>query len=193
MGMAARLGDLTAHGGSILIGCPTVIIGGSPAARIGDLHVCPLFTPVIPPIPHVGGPIILGDLTVLIGGMPAARVGDLLTCVGPPDTIALGCPTVFIGESGSGSTSGGETVSGSGSLGSSSAAQSAMTALIDNIESSTKEKNWLEFEFVDNAGNPISGSRYKLNDPNNNDSFGALEATAKSEEMLYRKEKERLH
>ena len=94
---AARMGDMTAHGGSIVVGFPTVLIGGQPAARLGDMHVCPMVTPGLPPIPHVGGPITLGSATVLIGGQPAARMGDMATCVGPPDTIALGCPTVLIG------------------------------------------------------------------------------------------------
>ena len=94
---AARMGDMTAHGGSIVVGLPTVLIGGQPAARLGDMHVCPMVTPGVPPIPHVGGPITLGSATVLIGGQPAARMGDMATCVGPPDTIAAGCPTVLIG------------------------------------------------------------------------------------------------
>jgi uncharacterized Zn-binding protein involved in type VI secretion len=66
-----------------------------PAARITDMHVCPLLTGLVP---HVGGPIIgPGAPTVLIGGQPAAVVGDLVTCVGPPDTIAKGSATVMIG------------------------------------------------------------------------------------------------
>jgi uncharacterized Zn-binding protein involved in type VI secretion len=68
-----------------------------PAARIGDMHICPMVTPSVPPIPHVGGPISIGCPTVLIGMMPAARVGDMAICVGPPDTIALGSMTVLIG------------------------------------------------------------------------------------------------
>ena len=68
-----------------------------PAARIGDMHVCPMATPGTPPIPHVGGPISVGCPTVLIGFMPAARVGDMCVCVGPPDTIALGSFSVLIG------------------------------------------------------------------------------------------------
>lgn len=93
---AARMGDMTAHGGAIVVGCPTVLIGGQPAARVGDMHTCPMVTGVVP---HVGGPIMPpGSVTVLIGGMPAARVGDMATCVGPPDTIIPpGCPTVLIG------------------------------------------------------------------------------------------------
>jgi uncharacterized Zn-binding protein involved in type VI secretion len=55
-------------------------------------------TPGTPPVPHVGGPILPpGCLTVLIGGQPAARVGDMATCVGPPDTIAIGSTTVMVG------------------------------------------------------------------------------------------------
>lgn len=105
-----------------------------PAARIGDMHVCPMATPGTPPIPHVGGPITgPGAPTVLIGGMPAAVMGDMCVCTGPPDTIILGstgvfiggkpaarmgdscahggtitvgCPTVLIGEAGGGAASG---------------------------------------------------------------------------------------
>jgi uncharacterized Zn-binding protein involved in type VI secretion len=69
---------------------------GMPAARITDMHVCPMVTPGVPPIPHVGGPILPpGAVTVLIGGLPAARVGDMAVCVGPPDLIALGSVTVL--------------------------------------------------------------------------------------------------
>jgi uncharacterized Zn-binding protein involved in type VI secretion len=65
-----------------------------PAARIMDMHVCPMVTVLVP---HVGGPIALGCFTVLIGGMPAARMGDMCVCVGPPDVIVLGSMTVLIG------------------------------------------------------------------------------------------------
>jgi uncharacterized Zn-binding protein involved in type VI secretion len=72
---------------------------GKPAARAGDMHVCPMLTPGVPPIPHVGGPVLPpGCPTVLIAGMPAARVGDMCMCVGPPDPIALGSFTVLIGN-----------------------------------------------------------------------------------------------
>ena len=67
------------------------------AARVSDMHICPMITGVVP---HVGGPVLpAGCPTVLIGGMPAARVGDMLTCTGPPDTIAAGSGTVMIGGS----------------------------------------------------------------------------------------------
>jgi uncharacterized Zn-binding protein involved in type VI secretion len=95
---AARLGDNTIHGGIIVVGYPTVLIENQPAARVGDMHICPMATPGTPPIPHVGGPILPpGAPTVLIGGQPAARQGDWCLCVGPIDTIARGAPTVLIG------------------------------------------------------------------------------------------------
>jgi uncharacterized Zn-binding protein involved in type VI secretion len=69
-----------------------------PAARVGDMHACPMVTPGTPPVPHVGGPVIpAGCPTVLIGGAPAARVGDMATCVGPADVIVQGSPSVQIG------------------------------------------------------------------------------------------------
>ena len=68
-----------------------------PAARITDMHVCPMQTPAVVPIPHVGGPITLACPTVMIEMIPASRVGDMLVCVGPPDLIAMGSFTVLIG------------------------------------------------------------------------------------------------
>lgn len=66
-----------------------------PAARVADMHVCPLVTVLVP---HVGGPILPpGGIKVLIGGLPAARVGDMCVCVGPPDVIILGSFKVLIG------------------------------------------------------------------------------------------------
>ncbi len=66
-----------------------------PAARLLDMHVCPMFTG---PVPHVGGPVLgPGAPTVLIGMLPAARATDMRVCVGPPDVIAMGSPKVLIG------------------------------------------------------------------------------------------------
>lgn len=66
-----------------------------PAARVGDMHVCPMVTGNVP---HVGGPALPpGAPTVLIAGMPALRMGDMLTCTGPPDIVAAGSATVLIG------------------------------------------------------------------------------------------------
>ena len=65
-----------------------------PAARVTDMHVCPMVTGVVP---HVGGPILPPcSPNVLIGFLPAARITDMLTCVGPPDVILMGSPTVLI-------------------------------------------------------------------------------------------------
>jgi len=68
---------------------------GKPAARIGDMHICPMVNGLVP---HVGGPVIgPGTPTVLIGGMPAVTLGDMCTCTGPPDIIAMGSTGVLIG------------------------------------------------------------------------------------------------
>lgn len=85
------------------------------AARVGDMHVCPMVTGTVP---HVGGPAIPpGEPTVLIEGMPALRVGDMLTCTGPPDTVVAGSSSVFIGgmpaaRMGDSTTHGGTIVAG---------------------------------------------------------------------------------
>lgn len=90
---AAFIGNPTDHPGVIVgVGCPTVLIGGMPAARVGDQHVCS-FPSIVPHPPGVIMPP--GSLTVFIGGLPAARVGDRVTCGAmllPP-----GCLTVLIG------------------------------------------------------------------------------------------------
>ncbi len=70
---------------------------GAPAARVSDMHTCPLADPT----PHVGGPILPpGEASVLIAGFPAARIGDLSICVGPPDPIVIGSGSVLIGQMG---------------------------------------------------------------------------------------------
>ncbi len=162
MGMpAARMGDQTSHGGAIVVGAPTVMIGGAMAARVGDMHTCPMQTPGTPPIPHVGGPITLGSMTVMIEGKPAARVGDMCTCTGPPDSIAVGCPTVLIGDSAGGGGGAGSSGSGSGVTATSSAT--------DTVESHS-----IDIKFVDKGGKPISGVQYKLKDPDGNETKGTL-------------------
>ena len=67
-----------------------------PAARISDMHTCPMVTPGVPPVPHVGGPVITGAPTVIVAFMAQARVSDQCTCVGPPDVIVKGSPTVIV-------------------------------------------------------------------------------------------------
>lgn len=96
---AATITSMTAHGGVVIVGFPTVLIGMMPASRIGDMHVCPMVTGVVP---HVGGPFVLGSTTVLVGEMPQSRVTDQLVCVGPPDVAVMGCETVLVGMAGGG-------------------------------------------------------------------------------------------
>ena len=67
---------------------------GMPAARITDMHTCPMVTVLVP---HVGGPIITGMWTVLTGMLPQARVTDIAICVGPPDVIVKASMTVLVG------------------------------------------------------------------------------------------------
>jgi uncharacterized Zn-binding protein involved in type VI secretion len=89
---AARIGDTSTHGGTIVgPGVPTVLIGGSPAAVALDNHVC-----VLPPTVHQPTASIfpIGSVTVLIGGKPALRVGDTCICGA---SAAVGAPTVLIG------------------------------------------------------------------------------------------------
>jgi len=89
---AARVTDPTGHPGIITgPGVPTVLIGGLPAAVLGDTHTC-AFPP--PAGPHPPNPISKGSATVLIGGQPAARMGDMTGCGAP---IVMGMPTVMIG------------------------------------------------------------------------------------------------
>ena len=67
-----------------------------PAARLVDMHTCPMVEPG--PQPHVGGPILgPGVPTVIICGMPAAVVGDSYVCIGSPDTIVQDSSSVVIG------------------------------------------------------------------------------------------------
>ncbi len=92
MPAAACVGDLSTHGGTITgPGSPTVLIGGKPAAVVGDLHAC-----VLPPSGHqpTVSPFPMGSATVLIAGRPALRVGDACLCGA---SAAVGCPTVVIG------------------------------------------------------------------------------------------------
>ena len=70
-----------------------------PCARITDMHVCPMVTPGVPPIPHVGGPVLPpGVPTILVGMLPVAPMGNTALCVGPPDVLAKGSATVLVGN-----------------------------------------------------------------------------------------------
>lgn len=92
---AARVGDPTGHPGTVgPPGVPTVLIGGLPAAVVGNPHICAF--PAVPPTPPHPPTVLLppGVPTVLIGGRPAAILGGMSACGAP---IIMGCPTVLIG------------------------------------------------------------------------------------------------
>jgi len=95
--LVAAIGIATTHMLGNYIDALSGLAGGSasgrPQARIGDNHVCPMVTGLVP---HVGGPIAMGSPNVLVGSLPAARVSDTAICVGPPDTIIMGSGTVLI-------------------------------------------------------------------------------------------------
>ena len=87
---AARLADLSTHGGAVAgPGVPTVLIAGMPAAVLGDLHACPMV-----PAGHVPSPFSAGSAKVMIGGRPALRAGDACGCGA---SVAVGAPTVVLG------------------------------------------------------------------------------------------------
>lgn len=100
---AARVGDVTVKGDAILPpGVPNVLIGGLPAACVGD-KVYGL------EINYAPGIITTGGFTVLIGGRPAARVTSMVNglTIGPlgvpvpvATTIVKGQPNVLIGDMG---------------------------------------------------------------------------------------------
>ena len=88
---AARLGDPTGHPGVVSgPGVSTVLLGGQPAAVVGDLHTCSF----PPPAVHPPTPFPKGSSTVLVSGRPALRIGDTAGCRAP---IVMGAPTVLIG------------------------------------------------------------------------------------------------
>jgi uncharacterized Zn-binding protein involved in type VI secretion len=92
MAAAARVGDITNHGGTITgPGISNVLVGGMPAAVAGDLHVCSL-----PPLVHqpTSSPFPIGSTSVFIGGRPALRITDACICGA---MAMIGEPTVIIG------------------------------------------------------------------------------------------------
>lgn len=169
---------------------------GKPAARVSDMHVCPMFDG---PKPHVGGPILpAGKPNVMIGGLPAATVGNMCTCTGPPDviimgssgvliggmpaarmgdstahggTIVMGCLTVLIGEAGGGGGGGGSN--GGAAAAQQGAAQAAnnqnSNALKeaakngdDTAEQTKKEDFSAQFSLIDEAGKGKKDVKYEI-------------------------------
>jgi len=94
MPFAARVGDSTAHGGSVTgPGVSNVIIGGMPAAVVGDMHVCAIVP--TPATPHpTATPFMAGSSSVLVSGRPLLRVGDMAGCGA---SILAGASTIMAG------------------------------------------------------------------------------------------------
>ncbi len=150
---AVCVGDQTAHGGVITgPGCPTVLIGGKPAAVMGDMHTCPMVTPGVPPVPHVGATVMATGVLVLIGGKPAARMGDTAICTGPPDACIVGNPMVLIGDGGAGG--------GGAGMGQAAKKATGSTAAVED-----KESHYLDVKFKDKGGKPITGVNYTVKGP----------------------------
>jgi uncharacterized Zn-binding protein involved in type VI secretion len=186
---------------------------GKPAARLNDMHVCPMVTPGVPPVPHVGGPIVgPGMPTVMIGGVPAAVVGDMCVCTGPPDSIILGSLGVLIG--GKPAARMGDTTAHGGSIvlglptvligdicpgvppmaivmanqvisNLPPASQGPAKQIVTLVESAQKgtpfcekcttvyqKEDWIEIHLFDKEGNPLANEDYKLEFPDGTDQTG---------------------
>jgi uncharacterized Zn-binding protein involved in type VI secretion len=132
---------------------------GKPAARLGDMHVCPASTGTTP---HVGGPISgPGVPTVLIGGQPAAVVGDMATCNGPPDSVAMGSSGVMIG--GKPATRMGDQCGHGGSI-----VAGCPTVLIgerETIKVDLRKPSFIEFQVTNEHGEVVSNAEYIIELP----------------------------
>ncbi len=186
---------------------------GKPAARLTDMHVCPMVDVLKP---HVGGPVTgPGVPTVLIGGMPAAVMGDMCTCVGPPDvilmgsagvliggkpaarmgdmtahggSIILGCPTVLIGEAGGGGGGGG---GGTGGLGAGVMKDQLNKNALNNAAQngdglaprSDKEDLKAQFTLIDEAEKPVKGVKYEIRTVDGQKHTGQTDSSGKTENI----------
>ncbi len=185
---AARLTDmhvcpmvngLVPHVGGPIMGpgTPTVLIGGMPAATVGDMCVC------------TGPPdsIILGSATVLIGGKPAARMGDMTTHGG---VITLGCPTVLIGDGGSGGGSAGGA-GGAGNMSAKNAAAAKNAKALSDAAKNKKdeasrqdEKDYsAQYTLVDEAGKGVKNMRYQIRTPDGTIHEGKTDNDGKTEQI----------
>jgi len=147
----ARLGDVSAHGGVVTSAAATVLIEGKPAARVGDLHVCPMLNPG--PTPHLGGAISHGVNSVLIEGGAAASVGSMCLCAGPPDNLVQGALSVVSGAA-------------AGVSPTSLAARNQLLACRDEAKARQRRagQHYLDVRFSDEASNPLLAHRYHLRD-----------------------------
>lgn len=157
-------------------GAPTVLIGGMPAAVMGDMCVC------------TGPPdaIILGSATVLIGGKPAARMGDSTAHGG---IIVAGCPTVMIGDGAGGGGGGGAGAGSAGNMSAANAAGAANANALSNAaangdetaERTNEEDYTAQYTLVDEAGNGVKDMRYHIRTPDGTIHEGKTDANGQTE------------
>lgn len=166
-------------GGPIMSpGAPTVLIGGLPAATVGDMCTC------------VGPPdtILPNGCMVLICGKPAARMGDKTAHGG---TIMMGCMTVLIGESGGGGGGGGASGGANTNAGAGSAAgqanNQALKKAAENGEEETPrtDKNDFkaQFELLDEAGKGVKDVEYEITTSDGQTHKGKTDASGKTENL----------
>ena len=167
---ALRIGDLTAHGGTVTVGKPNILIGKMPASTLGDMHVCPMLTG---PVPHVGGPAIMGSTGVMLSKMPAARVSDPHVCVGPPSMGAMGCMTVLLGEAGSGGDAGNAAAAVSAASMSKKGPKAISPFPVAEAPTPRTENHYLECKVTDDGNFVVAGIRYKIKDPYGNGIIGS--------------------
>lgn len=160
-----------------------------PAARLGDMHTCPLATPGVPPIPHVGGPVLTSAAPqVLIEGQPAACIGDMLLCVGPPDVIVSGAYTVLAGGKplarvGDQTAHGGTISAGSATVmvGETAPAVAPRSGKSVMLASSDPDRtSWIAIELVDEAGKGIPGQAYRVTLPDGHTVRGTLDNSGRA-------------
>lgn len=189
---------------------------GKPAARLTDMHVCPMVNGIVP---HVGGPVTgPGCPTVLIGGMPAAVMGDMCVCTGPPDTIILGsagvliggkpavrmgdmtshggtiilgCFTVLIGEAGAGGGDGGGvdapkidvskiSAKAAAALANKKALEQAANEDSDKAERTDQNDFNAQFSLVDEAENGIADVDYEIETTDGERHTGKTDSSGKT-------------
>jgi len=164
MPAAARLGDVTAHGGVLTSAAATVYIENKPAARVGDMHVCPMLE--AGPIAHVGGGVLNGISNVMIEGKIAASVGSVCLCCGQPDHIAQGAVTVIFG--------------GQSQL--SRASQECINSLHQvrlaqvGLPPTPHGRHFLALQFCDEQGQGLNNLRYRLIGHGIDAQYGELDA-----------------
>lgn len=158
-----------------------------PAARLGDMHMCPMVTPGVPPIPHVGGPVLTSaSPQVLIEGQPAACIGDMVLCVGPPDVIVSGAYTVLVAGKplarvGDQTAHGGVISQGSASVfvGESAPAMASRTGK-SVVLVSRDHPSWIAIELLDATGDGVAGKSYRIGLPDGRVIEGTLDKLGKA-------------